>query len=180
MEVDGEEAPLHEIRLDRLAPADRDVRLAHPDVELVVVEDQLQLHVGVELDEVLHPCGEPGGAEPDGGGDAQDAARPVARIDQCAGHGLKLAGDPGRGLEQLLALLGEEQAACVAVEERDADLHLQRVNLTAHRGLADAQLLASVRETALLRGCMKHPQLVPVHGNLRRPVRPGLNVNRAA
>ena len=43
-------------------------------------------------------------------------------------------------------------------------LQFEGVHLPADGRLADAQLLTSVREAALLRGGVKHTQLVPIHG----------------
>ena len=73
----GEQPALDEVGLLRLAQPDRAVGLAHGEVELLVGEDQLQLDVGIEVEELLDALGQPAGAEPDRGGDPQHAGRLV-------------------------------------------------------------------------------------------------------
>ena len=72
-----EQRPADEVALLRLAGPDGDVGLAHGEVELLVVEDQLDADVGVELDELADARRQPDGAEADGRGDAQLAGRLV-------------------------------------------------------------------------------------------------------
>ena len=59
----GEQPAADEVGLHRLAQAQRDVRLAHAEVEFVVRQQQLQLHFRIELDELAEPRREPVGAE---------------------------------------------------------------------------------------------------------------------
>ncbi len=66
-----EQLALDQVRLLRLAQADGAIGMAHVHVQLLVVEDQLHLHVGVKRQEFLDLVGQPALAEADGGGDAQ-------------------------------------------------------------------------------------------------------------
>src|SRR5882757_6654770 len=68
-----------------------------------------------------------------------------------------------RGAEQQVARLGEDQAAGVAVEQRNRKLLLQRADLTGDRRLRKPKLLAGMRKAARFRRCVKDLQLVPVH-----------------
>ena len=62
----GEQPALDEVGLLRLAQPDRAVGLAHGEVEFLVGEDQLQLDIGIEVEELLDALGQPAGAEADG------------------------------------------------------------------------------------------------------------------
>ena len=64
---------------------------------------------------------------------------------------------------QQLALLGQDQAARMAMEQRHAEAFLERADLAADRGLAEIERLAGMGEAARLGDGVKHPQLVPVH-----------------
>ena len=86
----------------------------------------------------------------------------------------ELVHDLAGGAEQHLALLGQHQAARVAVKQRDFELLLQRRDLPAHGRLAHAQGFARMREAAGLGGGVKDPELVPIHWasvSVRRDVR---------
>src|SRR6202034_1155861 len=60
-------------------------------------------------------------------------------------------------------LLGENEAACVAMEQRHRQLLLQRADLPRNRRLRQTELLAGMREAACFPRGVKHLQLVPVH-----------------
>ena len=156
MEMHGEQPPLDEVGLLRLAQPDRAVGLAHGEVELLIGEDQLQLDLGIEVEELLDALGQPAGAEPDGGGDAQRARRPVLVLGELGLDGLELDQDVVGGAEQHLALLGQHQAARVPVEQRHADILLQRADLARDRRLRQMQLVGGMRERASLRRGVKH------------------------
>ena len=158
----GEQPALDEVGLLRLAQPDRAVGLAHGEVELLVGEDQLQLDVGIEVEELLDALGQPAGAETDGRGDAQRAGRLVLVLGQLGLDALELDQHVMRGAEQHLALLGQHQAARVAVEQRHADILLERADLPRDRRLRQMQLLGGMGERASLRRGVKHAQLVPV------------------
>ncbi len=66
---------------------------------------------------------------------------------------------------QELALLGQHQAARVAVKQHDLQVALERRDLAAHGRLAHVQGIARVREAACFRRGVKDPELVPVHGS---------------
>ena len=80
--------------------------------------------------------------------------------------GRELVHDLARRAEQHLALLGQHQAAGMAVEERDLQLLLERADLPADGRLAHAQRLTGMGEAAGLGGGMKDAELIPVHGGL--------------
>ena len=88
--VDGEQLALDEVRLDRLAEAQRHVGLAHGEVEFAVVEDEAQADARIELEELVDALGQPGRAEADGGGDAERAARLFAGLGEGRAHRLEL------------------------------------------------------------------------------------------
>ena len=78
------------------------------------------------------------------------------------GHG-ELGEDLARRAVEQLALLGQDQSARVAVEQRHAQALLERADLAAHRRLAEIQRLAGMGEAAGLGDGMEDPQLVPIH-----------------
>ena len=59
MEMHGKQLALNEIRLRRLAQADRHIRLAHRKVQFLVAGDQREAHFGIEVDELAEPRREP-------------------------------------------------------------------------------------------------------------------------
>jgi len=69
---------------------------------------------------------------------------------------------------QALALFRQDQAAGVAVEQRDLQRLFQRRDLAGDRGLAEVQRLAGMGEAASLGDGVEHAQLIPVH----LPIRP--------
>ena len=71
------------------------------------------------------------------------------------------------GAEEILALLGQDQAAGMAMEEGDAEILLKRAHLPAHRRLAHVERLAGMGERAGLRGRLENAELVPVHSGRR-------------
>ena len=157
-----EQPALDEVRLLRLPQPDRTVGLAHGEVELLVGEDELQLDVGIEVEELLDALGQPAGAETDGGRDAEHAGRLVLVLGELGLDRLQLDQHVMGGAEQHLALLGQHQPACVAVEQRHADVLLERADLPRDRRLRQPQLLGGVGERASLRRCVKHAKLIPV------------------
>ncbi|SCM79246.1 hypothetical protein KL86PLE_90306 [uncultured Pleomorphomonas sp.] len=163
VEVHREQLALDQVGLGRLAQADGDVGLSHGEVELVVVEDELQLDVGVEVDELVDARGQPGGADADGGGDAQRAGRALAAVGQPALHVLELQEHVMGGAVEQFALLGEDQAAGVAVEQRHAEILLEGADLAADGGLAHVQAVAGVGEAPGVGGGVEYPELVPIH-----------------
>ena len=89
-------------------------------------------------------------------GDAQHAGRPVLVLGQLGLDRLELHQHVVRGAEQHLALLGQHQAARMAVEQRHADILLQRADLPRDRRLRQTQRLGGMRERAGLRRGVKH------------------------
>ena len=76
MVVDGEQAPLDQIRLNRTPEPDRKIGLAHGKVEIVVGQDQLHVDLRVEVEEFRDAVGEPDATNPDGGRDLEIADGP--------------------------------------------------------------------------------------------------------
>ena len=159
----GEQPAADEVGLHRLAQPQRDVGLAHAEIEIVVGQQQLQLHLGKEIDELAEPRRQPVGAERQRRRHPKIAVRLVAAVDQPAAHRVELQRDVVHGLEQRLALLGEDQAARMAMEKRRAEIAFERADLPADRGLAEAQRFAGVGKRARLGGGLKNAELVPVH-----------------
>src|SRR5215475_5350719 len=68
-----------------------------------------------------------------------------------------------RRTEQQIALLGQNETARVAVEQRHGKFLLESADLSRYGRLRQPQLLTGMCEAACLRCRMKHLQLVPIH-----------------
>ena len=68
-----------------------------------------------------------------------------------------------RGAKQQVALLGQDEAAGMALKQRHRDFLLQRADLAGDRRLRQAELLAGMGEAARFGRRVKHLQLVPIH-----------------
>jgi hypothetical protein len=156
MEMHGEQPALDEVGLLRLPQPDRAIGLAHGEVELLVGEDELQLDVGVELEELLQPFGEPACAEPDGRGYLELTGWLVLSLCQLGLDGLQLDQHVVSGAEQELALLGQHQPAGMPTEQRHTDVLLQRAHLARDRRLRQMQLLRGMSERSRLGSGVKH------------------------
>ena len=179
----GEQPAADEVGLHRLAQAQRHVRLPHAEVEFLVRQQQLQLHLRIELDEFAEARREPVGAETEGRRDPEFAGRLLAAVDQPAAHRVELEDDVPHRAEQHFALFGEDQAARVAMEQRRAEVGFERADLPADRRLAQAQRFAGVGERAGVGGRLENAQLVPVHDVSPGPCRlrsPLVRVTRGA
>ena len=163
VEADREQLALDQVRLGRLAGADRDVGLAHRQIEILVGDDQRDPDLRIERGEFVEPRNQPVDAERRRRRDLEVAARPLAAVGELGARRLQLHEHVMRGAEQQVALLGEDQAARMAVEQRHRELLLQRADLARHRRLRQAELLAGMREAARFRRRVKHLQLVPIH-----------------
>ena len=133
------------------------------EVEIVVRQQKLQLHFRVKLDEFAEPRREPVGAEPERGRDPEFAVRLLAAVDEAAADRVELQNHIAHRAEQHFALLGEDEAARVAVKKRRAEVLFQRADLAADRRLAQAERFAGVGERAGVGGRLENAQLVPVH-----------------
>src|SRR5580698_9269441 len=121
MEMYGEETAANEVGLRRLAQPQRDVRFAHPQVKLVVVKQHLQLDFGIELQELAKTRRQPIGAEAERRRHAQVAMRLVAAVDQPAARRFELQDDILHCAKKQLALLGQNEAARMAVKKRRSE-----------------------------------------------------------
>ena len=158
-----EQAPLHQIRLDRQAQPDRHIGLPHGEIELLVDEQELDPDLGIAIEELAEARRQPIGAEPDRRRDAQLAVRLLARIDEAGSRRLDLELHLERGAEQGFARLGQDEASRMAMEERHADLFLERGNLTAHRRLAELEHVARMSEAADFGRRTEDTQSIPIH-----------------
>ena len=77
-----EQLALDQVRLGRNAQADRDIGLAHGEIEFFIGHDQRDADIGIEVDEFADLRRQPMGAEPDRGGDLQIAVRTFAAVGQ--------------------------------------------------------------------------------------------------
>ena len=164
MKVHREQLALDQVGLRRLAQPDRHVGLAHGEIELLVGGEQRDADVGIEVEELADPRRQPVDADAGRGGDLQLAVRPLAAVGQLGARRFQLHEHFMRGAEEQLALLGEDQAARMAVEQRDPELLLERADLPRHRRLRQAELLARMGEAAGLGGGVEDLELVPIHG----------------
>ena len=74
-------------------------------------------------------------ADADRGGDLQVAVRPLAAVGQLGARGLELHGDVVRGPVEQFALFGENEAAGVAMKQRNREFLLQCAHLARNRRL---------------------------------------------
>src|SRR6185437_8775912 len=97
------------------------------------------LNLGIKVEKLADARGEPGRAERDRGGDLQRPFWPVLRFRQHRlGHG-KLCEDLARGAIEQVALLGEDEAAGMAMKQRHGEAFLERADLPADRRLAQIE-----------------------------------------
>ncbi len=176
--ADGHQPAADQVGLARLLEADGDVGLAHGQVEHALLEHEVDVEVGVAVVEMLQPGRQPERAEAHGGGDAQLAEHLLLAVLDAGAGGLEALGHGAGRIEQELALLGQDQAAGVAVEERGRERLLQPADLPADGGLRQAQRLAGMGERARVRDRVEDAQLVPVHD--ADPVRFGRSHRRTA
>ena len=137
VEMHGEQAASNQVRLARLAQSQRDVRFAHPEVEVVVRQQELQLDLGVEVDELAEPRRQPIGTEAERRRDPQFAVRLLTAVDEARAHGVELEDYVAHGAEQHFALFSQNESAGMAMKQRRAEVGLQRPNLAADRRLTE-------------------------------------------
>ncbi len=154
---------LHQVRLLRRVHAYGDVGLTHREVEVGVVEQQGHRDVGIHLEEGLQPRGKPGRAETHRRRHLQPPGRLLLAFrEQGLGH-RELGEHLAHRAVQALALLRQNQAAGMAVEQRHLQRLLQRRDLAGYGGLAEVQRFARMGEAAGLGNGMEDPQLIPIH-----------------
>jgi hypothetical protein len=102
-------------------------------------------------------------AEPDRGGDLEVAVRALSAVGQLGARRFQLHEDFMRGAIKQFALLGEDQPARMAMEQRDVERLFERGDLPRHRRLRQAELVAGMREAAGLGRGMEDLELVPIH-----------------
>jgi hypothetical protein len=100
MEADREQLALDQVRLGRLAGPDRDVGLAHRQIEILVGDDQRDPDVRIERGEFVEPRDQPVDAERRRRGDLEVAARPLAAVGELGARRLQLHEHVMRGAEQ--------------------------------------------------------------------------------
>src|SRR3954447_5140208 len=130
VEVHREELTLDQVRLRWQPQPDRNVSLAHREIELLLGGHQRDADIWIELEEVAEPRGEPMHAQPDRRLHLQFAMRLLAAIRELGARRLELHEHFVRGAVQQLALLGEDQPARVAMKQWRRELLLQRAHLT--------------------------------------------------
>ena len=163
VEVHREKLALNQIGLRRLAQPDGDVGLAHGEVELLVGGQKRDVDFGIKVDEFAESRGQPMHADARRRGDAQIAIRPLPAVGELGARRLELHEHFVRGSIEQFALLGENQAAGVAVKQRYRQLLFERAHLARHRRLRQPELFAGMREAAGLGRGMKYFELVPIH-----------------
>ncbi len=102
-------------------------------------------------------------ADARGRGHAQIAVRPLPAVGELGTRGLELHEDIVRGAKKQFALLGQDQAAGMAVKQRDRQLLFERADLPRHRRLRKPELFAGMGEAAGLGSSVKYFELVPIH-----------------
>ena len=91
------------------------------------------------------------------------AARPLTAVGEFRPRRLQLHEHVMGRAEQQVALLGQDEAAGVAVEQRHRKFLLERADLAGDGRLRQAELFAGMREASSFRCGVKHLQLVPIH-----------------
>jgi len=175
VEVHRKKLALDQVRLGRLAQADRDVRLAHGEVEFLVGGEEGDADLRIEIAELAESGCQPMDADADRGGDLQVAIRPLAAVGELGARGLELHRDIVRGPVEQFALLRENEAAGAAMEQRNREFLLQRAYLSGNRRLRQAELLARMGETAGLGGGVENLEFIPVHDQSRMRIPLGLH-----
>ena len=163
MDLDADEVTLDQVRLAWRRHANRYIGFSHRQIELGIIDYQADLDLGVEIEEFPDPRRQPGRAEGDRRLDLERPFGPVLRFGDHAFRHRQLGEHIARGAKQEFTLLGQDQPAGVAVEQRDTQAFLERADLPADGRLAEIQRLASMREAARLGHRVEYPQLVPVH-----------------
>ena len=163
MEMHGEQLALNEIRLRRLAQADRHIRLPHGEVELLVAGDQREAHFGIEVDELAQPRREPMHADTRARRHLELAVRFLPAVGELCARCFELHEHVMRSAIEELPLLGQNQPTRVPMEQRDRKLLFERRYLARHGRLRKPELFAGVGEAARLRGSVENLELIPVH-----------------
>ena len=164
MEMHRKETALDQVGLGRAAQADGYIRLPHGKIELFVGQDQLDPDIRVKVEKLRDALGQPDRAEADRGRHLQLARGALAGLDEAGLGGLEPHAHVAGGPEQQVALLGEDQAPGMAVEQGSLQLALERADLAADSGLAQAQIVTGAREASRFGDGVENPDLVPVHG----------------
>src|SRR5215213_1946721 len=89
MIVDGEQAPLDQVRLSRPPQPNGNVGLPHRQVQLVLGEDQLDADLGVKIKKFRDALGQPDATNPHSGGDLQFPGRSLAGLGDTLARSLK-------------------------------------------------------------------------------------------
>ena len=126
-------------------------------VELIIRHDERDGDFGVDFVELGQLGDEPHGAHGHRGGDHQRAARTFAAIHQRGFGGFEFVGHFRDGAEKDFALLGEDEAARVAVEQGDAHLLFQRRDLAGNGGLAEIEHVTGAGEALRLGDGVENP-----------------------
>jgi hypothetical protein len=162
---------LDQVRLGRAAHADGDVGLAHGEVQFLVGEHQLDADIRVEVEELGDALRQPRGAQPHRRRHPQVAGGALAGLDETGAGVLQPELHVAGGAEQQVALLGQDQAAGMPVEQRRLQFALEGADLPADRRLAESDVIARPREAAGFRDVEENPDLVPIQGRHSRPSR---------
>ena len=130
----------------------------------------------IKLDEFAEPRREPVHADAGRGRDPQIAVR-RSRLSVSLARAASSFTNTSARTEQQIALLGEDQAAGMAVKQRHREFLLERAHLPRHRRLREPELLAGMGEAAGLGGGVKDFKLVPVHHRSLLPLLRGPSSN---
>ena len=168
MVMNGKQLALNEVGLHRAAQSYRHISLAHGQVQLAILEQKHDTDLRVELDEFGDARRQPDGTEADRGVNSQFPRRLVLGIHETGLRCGELGEDVVRRPIEHFALFGQNQAAGVAMKQRDADFLLESADLPAYRRLRQPELVAGMGEAAGVGDRVKDAQAVPVHGACRR------------
>ena len=163
MPLDRHQVALHKIGLFRRMHPNRHVRLAHCQIQLQIVQQQRNRHVGIHVEELVQPWREPDRAKRDSRGHLEASRRLLLALGQQRLGDRQLGEYLTHRAVQRLALLGQDQPTGVAVEQRHLQGFLERRDLPRYRRLAEIERVSRVGEAPGLRHGVEDAQLVPVY-----------------
>ena len=150
-----DQPPRHLAGIGAFAVAQGHVGLAVRQVGDAVLGEDDQVEIRIFLAEAMQARRQPFAGQRRQGGDAQ-----LARTTRP--HGLQRAFQPlegvGHALSQALAVGGQAHRTVEAIEQAQAQPHLQRLHMAADGAGGDAQLLGRLAETAEAGGCVERPK----------------------
>ena len=119
-------------------------------VEILVGHDQFDPYLGIKVQKLTYALAQPHGADANRSGDLEIAFSALARFSQASTCALKPHLHVAGGYQEVLAVLGQEEATSVTMKEWYLQLTFETADLTADRRLAQADGFTRPCEAARL------------------------------